>query len=278
MKQAGKVLAVIIVLFIIAGAVFYIGWTQFSVKPGYCGVFISKTGGIDTDPVLPGVFSWKWERLLPTNSEIRIFELKPYAVSKTISGSLPSADIYQTQIKENPDFSYSLTYSITITMTPQGIINLVRTANIKDNSALSAYLSSAADRAAQAATSWILSQASSESAFIPGAADSKAILTGIAADKNFSDVEFSSFTVTSSKIPDMKMYELAKKSYTLYRQEIDSALAEQAKTEAENIASEDRLMSRLEKLGELLEKYPSLSPFLKGENMQETLKSLEINN
>ncbi len=65
----------LIVLLAISGTVFFFGWLQFSVPAGSYGVMLSKSGGYYNEVITPGEFSWRWERLVPTNSEILIFRI-----------------------------------------------------------------------------------------------------------------------------------------------------------------------------------------------------------
>ena len=89
-----KFLACVFILAVFSGVVFYFGWTQFRVKPDTIGIVVSKTHGIDDKPVLNGKFSWHWQFLLPTNAELRTFEIKPVNVTKEVSGCLPSGEAY----------------------------------------------------------------------------------------------------------------------------------------------------------------------------------------
>ena len=137
-----KVIAIFFILLVSAGVVFYFGWTQFKVGAGECGVLISKTSGVNSEPVLPGKFSWHWESLLPTNAVLRVFSLKPRTVTKTVSGSLPSADVYSTAFQSAPDFSYRFDFICTARVTPENIIALVKSGIVTDAESLDAYLDS----------------------------------------------------------------------------------------------------------------------------------------
>ena len=89
-----KFLACVFILAVFTGAVFYVGWTQFRVKPDTIGIVVSKTSGVDEKPVLNGEFAWHWQFLLPTNATLKTFHIKPYSTQKTISGTLPSGEAY----------------------------------------------------------------------------------------------------------------------------------------------------------------------------------------
>ncbi len=72
----------VLLLLVCSATVFFIGWIQFSVPAGKYGVLVSKTGGVDPDPVLPARFRWQWERLIPTNTELFVFDLVPVGSSR----------------------------------------------------------------------------------------------------------------------------------------------------------------------------------------------------
>ena len=103
-----------LILLIFAAFVFFIGWTQIKVKPGTIGVVESKTGGINSNLIIPGNFSWHKEFLIPTNASINKFEYKPYNGTKTITGTRG----------QGGDFSFS--FQISLSYEPQIIINLLK--------------------------------------------------------------------------------------------------------------------------------------------------------
>ena len=105
-----KFLACVLILAVFAGFVFYTGWTQFRVKPDTIGVVVSKTSGVDSKPVLNGEFAWHWQFLLPTNAELRTFEIKPVNVTKEVNGCLPSGEAYASiyGVEKLFDYSYNL--------------------------------------------------------------------------------------------------------------------------------------------------------------------------
>jgi hypothetical protein len=275
MRINGKAFTFIIVLIAI-GFIFYQGWLQFKVGPENCGVLVSKTGGINTTPILPGSFSWRWEPLLPTNAEIRVFSLTPYTTVKTVTGNLPSSDVYGQMIKQNTDFSYSIKFNISLKFAPSGIIAAVKKSNAKNDSDIATELDKAATLAAQRGADWLIGKASSDTGFKYTDADSTVLLDAVKTDTDFPDMEFVSYSVMSCTLPDMLLYGKAKDSFDVYRKRIDSELAEQAGKDAAAIAEDERIMIRLSKLGEILRKYPELSDVIKNEELNSILKTDKI--
>ena len=114
MKKGKKFLVKIILLLIVAAAVFFLGWVSFFVKEGTCTIMQSKTGGLYGKPIEYGQFVWRPERLLPTNATLTSYKLSQYEVSKSYSGTLPSANLYKEFVNPNPNFSYELEFKMTI--------------------------------------------------------------------------------------------------------------------------------------------------------------------
>lgn len=194
----------IVVLF--SGFVFYLGWTQIKVAPDEVGVVISKTGGIDEELVLPGVLTWKKEFLLPTNAELKTFKIKPLNQVKEVSGELPSASYYSSALGNNDIFSYNFKYSISITVSPESLVELLKLNKITCSEDLCEYLSGAADTIAQIATDYILKKAQENPDFRVESLRRDDLFRGLQIYKEFPEIEISVLSVTSSKIPDFRLY------------------------------------------------------------------------
>ena len=201
-----KFLACVFILAIFTGIVFYAGWTQFRVKPDTIGVVVSKTSGIDSKPVLNGEFAWHWQFLLPTNAEVRTFEIKPVNVEKTVTGTLPSGEAYAALYNADKLFDYSFSFDISLTVSPQSVVELVSLNKITNDSDLEAYLEGAAATLAQLASDYILKRASENSYFRPESLRREEILKGIQIYREFPEIDVSTFALTQIKLPDYSMY------------------------------------------------------------------------
>ena len=218
-----RIIANFVVLLAAAAAVFYVGWIQFSVEPGYCGVMESKTGGVYPKPVLAGQFAWRWERLLPTNVRISKFPLAPCKSEQEYTGSLPSAETYARMVDGGADFSYAVRMTLSLSLPPEELVKLAASHEIKDEADLSAWYEARAKAGADLAP---------------------ATITDISID--------------SVKIPDYTLYESAKKLYEDYQEDLKDALKAKAEQHAAAAAESDRALEQLEKYAQLLEKYPQL--------------------
>ncbi|MBP5465426.1 MAG: hypothetical protein J6Y13_09680, partial [Treponema sp.] len=121
-----RVLASFFIILIAAAAVFLIGWVQFGIKPGECGVMVSKTSGVLEKPLLPGSFVWRWEKLLPTNVTIHTFSMEPHRSVQTYSGSLPGSDLYSKMLDAPADFSYELEVAVQLSPKAESLVTLVK--------------------------------------------------------------------------------------------------------------------------------------------------------
>ena len=194
------------ILLIFSAAVFFIGWTQYKVKAEQVGVVISKTSGIDETPVENGKFSWYWQFLLPTNASLKTFSIKPVNTTKTITGELPSGGLYTTIYNSQDDFSYRFNFTISLTIAPQELVQLVKLNKITDSNDLQKYLEQAADTIAQLSADYYLKKASENAGFRPESVRREDILRNIRIYEDFPEIELSVFALTDSKIPDYELY------------------------------------------------------------------------
>ena len=201
-----KFLACVFILAIFSGVIFYFGWTQFRVKPDTIGIVVSKTNGIDDKPVQNGEFAWHWQFLLPTNATLKTFHIKPVESVKTISGALPSGEAYAAIYGAEGLFNYSFTFDISLTVSPEAVVELMKLNKITDDSDLTVYLEGAAGTLAQHAANFILSKAQDNPDFRAESLRREEILRGIQIYKDFPEIDVSVFSIQNSKLPDYKMY------------------------------------------------------------------------
>lgn len=201
-----KFLACLLILAVFTGAVFYIGWTQFRVKPDTIGIVVSKTSGVNEKPVLNGEFAWHWQFLLPSNATLKTFQIKPVSVQKTINGTLPSGEAYASIYGAQGLFDYSFTFDILLTVSPEAVVELVQLNKVTDDTDLTAYLAGAASTLAQKAANYILTRAEGNPSFRTESLKREEILRGIQIYKDFPEIDVSVFAITSSKLPDYNMY------------------------------------------------------------------------
>ncbi len=214
------------ILIIFAGVVFFIGWIQFSVKPGTCGVLVSKTSGVLKTPVLPGQFAWRWEKLLPTNANLIIFSMDSYKSNQEYSGALPSNEIYEKLLDNNVDFSYNIKMSIVLSMSPEEIVKHVAANEIKSQEELNTFLENKAMILAKEIAEYLLNSAKDKVITHPKALDGDTLKLLASRNKDFSDIVLQSVEFDNVKIPDFEMYENAKELYETYKKDLQDVIKE----------------------------------------------------
>ncbi len=278
MKQ---VLASFIIILIAAAAIFLIGWVQFDIKPGECGVMVSKTSGTHEKALLPGSFAWRWEKLLPTNTNIHKFSMEPHTSVQSYTGSLPGSDLYSKMLESSPDFSYELEIAVQLSPKAEGLVSLVEKNEISSQEDLDAYLENKARVLSKAVADSILPDldaAPSRSYYHPKALDKSSLetLAKSAAD-DLETVTLNSIEITKSRLPDMESYANTKELYENYKLEIEESLKERAAQYADEIHEGEKSITMLEKYAELLKKYPQLKDLGTINEVTKTLNGLSSN-
>lgn len=258
-----KFLISMFILIIFAGAIFFIGWGQFAVPAGSYGVMVSKTSGISQKTIIPGEFCWFWERLLPTNTSMRIFSIIPVTRTTTISGELPSADIYSPMLEGSPNFSYKFSVQTELMMKSNYLPNFVRRTDAKENEQLQEYLNQQGDLIAQEVIQYILSKSlDNANNLMLLATDTEELKAGINADSKFKDLEISNITVKTAQMPDTELYNIAKASYAEFQAKVKQSLAELTKNQSTITANDYLQIERFARWGKILQEYPILIDFL----------------
>ena len=270
MKKTSRFFLFVFILLVALGTAFYFGYTPLRIPQGHYGVIVSKTSGVSEKPIEPGVFSWNWELLIPTNATVRTFSAEPYKVKKTKSGILPSGEVYSKMLKETPDFSYSFTCDLELKFDGRQCVQLVKDSNIATDSDLQKKLSEIADQII----------ASAEQSFISQIQNSKAVDFDLI-QKQIQDeyskklVSVSSIEFSGIKTPDAELYNSVKKMYMDYVSLINSELQDMAEAQAKDISEYAKNLSKLERFGKVLKDNPELSDFLKtSKDLNETLKTI----
>ena len=258
-----KFLISLLLIIIFAGAIFFIGWGQFAVPAGSYGVMVSKTSGISQKTIIPGEFCWFWERLLPTNTSMRIFSIIPVTRTTTISGELPSADIYSPMLEGSPNFSYKFSVQTELMMKSNYLPNFVRRTDAKENEQLQEYLNQQGDLIAQEVIQYILSKSlDNANNLMLLATNTEELKAGINAESKFKDLEISNITVKTAQMPDTELYNIAKASYAEFQAKVKQSLAELTKNQSTITANDYLQIERFARWGKILQEYPILIDFL----------------
>lgn len=278
-----RVLGSFFIILIAAAAVFLIGWVQFGIRPGECGVMVSKTSGVLERPLLPGSFVWRWEKLLPTNVTIHKFSMEPHRSVQTYTGTLPGADLYAKMLDAPADFSYELEVAVQLSPRAESLVTLVKKNEIASQEDLDAYLDNKAKVVAGLVADRMLPsvQPSPDSAsrwtgYLSAKALDKATLDSLA-EKSAEDltaVTLNAVEIPKARLPDMTSYEGIQDLYGNYREELNRSLQERAARYADEMHESEKSVRLLEQYAELLKKYPQLKDLGTIQEVSKTLKGL----
>ena len=250
-------------LILLAAVCFVLGWMQLYVPVGKYGVLVSKTSGVDPQIIQAGDITWKWQRLIPTNTQLYVFEDKNIKNVITSRGTLPSADIYSSLIEGRPDFSYTFTFEIDVSVKPETLPSLVKNSDIKSDEDVSAYLVKATNDMADKAAAFLLDELSvSKEVYASSFSDDPGILEYVRNATTYKGISVNGIKLVTSKFPDVILYNTAKEVYEAYLAGVKNALLETTESQIELASDDFLLIERFGKLGKVLTDYPILIDYL----------------
>ena len=248
-----KALASLIILILFGGVVFYLGWVQFDVPIGNYGLMLSKTSGVYPELIQSGKFLWRWERLLPTNTQLRIFSLDPVSQTDTFNSSLPSAQLYATKLEGSPDFTYTITVESRAKINPQNLIPLVEQHNLQDQEALEQLIRDEIHQFNVAVTAYLLEETQNDTTGSRiQTVTTQELVKATKLKESTPWLEIVSTDIRNVKMPDTSLYLAAKNAYL---NSIIEGTGAKEITESNNFTA-------LVNLGEILTKYPALVEFM----------------
>ena len=271
-----RILANLLILIVAAAVVFYIGWVQFLIKPGNCGVMVSKTGGVYEKPILPGVFDWRWERLLPTNVTLHSYSLEPYKSTQRFSGTLPSAEIYAGLLEQSPDFSYNIAIDVMLSVKQDALVPLVKSNVVQNPENLQEFFESKAKVVAQQIADSLLAETATTIHIQRKVLTSAELSKLVAAfSDDFSSIIVHSVEITDAKLPDFKLYGDARTLYEGYQKDLKDSLRERAEQHAFDVYENDKTVELLERYAKLVKKYPQLKDVQNVATAADALKTFQ---
>ena len=260
-----KGLISIIVLLGVAGTIFVAGWIQILLPPATYAVLFSKTGGYHARVIAPATFAWRWERVVPGNVTLYLFAVQPATVSIPVRGSLPSADTVASVLPGNVDFEYQATVTVTFSVRPEALPHLVATEGLLPES-LPAWTQAKGEAIGHAAFGRL--QTGDLAGALRRLETVQAHVTDALAEQ-FPAVEIREVRFADLRLPDLELYERARRSYLALLE----ARYEARRVAALNLASERErgvaaaearreALQVLREYGRVLEEFPILIQFL----------------
>jgi hypothetical protein len=257
-----KFFITLFILIVLGGAVFFFGWAQMEIPPGAYGIARSKTHGIDPRLIKPGEFRWIWYKLIPTNVEIAVFRLDPVNHNFNARNTLPLGDVYAAFAGTPVDFSWEISASLSFSVNPDDLSDLVSDSNIGSQDELDAYEQDLAEKIA----AFVLGRINSGDANTGELEDLLTTGSSAALEREilnrFPGIGRVSCLVTAAKFPDFVLYDQVRGLYGEFiarqREYVSAALNETAGNRIEARLRFDEL----ENYGALLSKYPILLEYL----------------
>jgi hypothetical protein len=261
-----KIIIPFLILLVLGGAGFFLGWVQLAVPPGSYGVMRSKTHGLDPALIREREFRWVWYKLIPTNTNIQIYRLERVERRVNHQGTLPSAGVYASFSGIDADFSYDFQGVLSFSIGPEFLISLIRERNIADQAELDGYTNSLAEEIGNfiAVQMRSLGEDEGELRLILETGTSPRLEGEIR--RHFPQAADLSYRASVVRFPDFGLYSQLRGLYTDYvgaqREHITRALNENS---TRHMDSQFRL-DELGRYGDLLTRYPVLLEYLKLEN------------
>ena len=246
---------------VLAVAAFLVGWLQLSVPTDSWAVAVSRRHGVEPAVVRPGGFTWRWERFLPQGITLYRFPVTTRRVETTLSGTLPSGEVYAAMVPERPDFSWEIRLSAVYRLEPEALPGLVDRDGLRPPGLADWY---------HAADEELGRQASAIALETP-AEDAAGVAAAVVAQlpARMPSLELSQVSPTVVRMPDRALYAKLRTAYLASIDAREEALAKEAGRLAADEAAgrleeqrHERSIAILTRYGQLLDKYPALIRFL----------------
>ncbi|TVR92860.1 MAG: hypothetical protein EA428_03095 [Spirochaetaceae bacterium] len=255
----------ILLLLSLTGTVFYFGWVQILLPEDSYAVAFTKTAGWDEEVMEAGKFTWRWERVIPTNMKLHIFHLQPRSAVVTHSADLPSAKIYSEFLNNEAEFRYELELRIQYTIDPMDLPRLVSEGGLRHDSVDDFYqtLESGLHEHIVELTPIIVNNTthSTDSDRSVLAATQNQLRHEL--EQFRPDIRILSLDITKLSVPDLDLYHDARKNFAAVQ-----SFVTQARGEAQAVAIRREILERsrldiLEQYGRVLADYPELLDYFR---------------
>ena len=251
----------LLLLIILGGAVFFLGWGQLTVPPGSYGVMRTKTHGLESKTIRDGEFSWFWYKVIPTNATVSVFALGPANRSIRGSGSLPSGQVYASLAGLQADFSWEIRGELSFSLNPAFLPEITARENITDNAGLRRVEENLAIRIENLVFERLRVHAENEeleslifASFMPQLERE--------IERAFPEIENFSCVIQVVRFPDYALYRSLKGIYQDYLTRQNVILSQDVTREAERRINTRTRIDELAQYGELLTKFPILLEYM----------------
>ncbi|QEN07546.1 hypothetical protein EXM22_05915 [Oceanispirochaeta crateris] len=242
-----------LIVLVFAAFVFYMGWIQIRIPEGVHALVYTKTGGYDNQLISPGQFVWRWENLFPGNMTLHFIELKNSREEYTMTGYLPSGELYGQYINRPEAFHYTFEVEYRFSIKDESFVSLIESGTY--------YSQLIEDRNQEyvAATNEIIQDffKDQDSLNLEGISEAEKMLS-LKISESDPRYQLNDLRIISYQYPDIELYEQTRAYFleelaVLRQAELKT---EQIQTELETVTS--RKMDLLRQYGEVLSEFPVL--------------------
>ncbi|MCL2481623.1 MAG: hypothetical protein FWF38_07925, partial [Spirochaetaceae bacterium] len=221
--------------------------------------------GYDKNVLETGNFYFRWQKLIPKNSKTYIINNVFRKRDITVSGILPSGNIYSQVMQGNPDFSYSVSTTVTYSISKDLIVEKgsIELFDLNQTTGIDNFFIET-DKSIQSLLKNYIE--TSFLANIEGTQNNANIDLNILSQEKLkeklipkmSGIIISDLAVINSSFPDINLYRVAAKQYMEVLADKKKILLEAELKTASRDAELAKKFETLQKYGELLNKYPIL--------------------
>ncbi len=262
MKKFRTFLLIIIVLGIFGGG-FYLGWIQFQLDENEYAVVFTKITGYHKEVLEPGNFVWMWQRLVPTNMKLHVFRLDPRSSTLSVSGTLPSGEVYSNYLEGTPSFEYSFSFNMTYRLKAEHLPELAEGGFLTPGN-LDTWYTQFEENCLVKAVSFLNEKASNSDLYDFNSGNLVEIesLLKEYLSSYFPHIDFINIIPSKLKIPDAELYQLAKDEYFSLMDAKHTMNLEALKEATDRTMNQTANLELLGEYGKLLTTYPILIEYL----------------
>ncbi len=264
-----KVIFILVVLIIAAGAALYFGWIN--IKPGTFGVAHSTITGIIDYPLESGKIHWLWQKLIPKSFHLYTVQKEPVNLSFESTYALPGSE----QLEEFGRFEIIIQTSIQYSIDFDAARKLIESGLFSDFSEyFTNLLSFQVDDAIAGfiLESMIHSQYDAEISYVTLENLKEDIEEKIQSTMREYLLEDASWSITYREIPQIELYIDALNRYFSHLETVYRYKEQELDRESEYLArlkENDLEVDRWRKYGELIDQYPQLLKYFYIEKFSE---------
>ncbi len=272
-----KVILVLILLILAAGAGAYFGWVN--VPPGSFGVAHSTLTGTVGYPLESGTFHWFWQKLLPRNFQVYLVSREPRTVEVRAGQALPGGDQlrqYGTfEIEAQASLRYALGYEAARYLIEQDMFDGFHrrlTGNIASQlqDTVSSFITENLARSARAGE---------EAGYDQLERLRRLLESAIGETARSYRLQETTVRVSFPQVPQLAAYNRAVSAYFDYLDALAMQEQERLEREAEKqvrIGEVDVEIEKWKRYGELLDRYPDLLKYFYIQKLSEQAQVVVI--